>query len=516
MLTIYALIGVVTIHLGSTARILGIVPTPSYSHQVVFQPLFRELSLRGHNVTTITTHPIKDPALTNLTEIDLHFSYETWQKGVVANIFDYSTNPIGSTIKMMASVLEILEQQLSHQSVQEFLNSKQEFDLVIIEASGCVMHAFIAKYKCPFIHMLSYDAPSVTYQEIGNPIHPVLYPHDFYSFYEHLPFLYRLTSVITDYLFKIMVEYAYSYQDKLVSKYFGPNYPPLKEIMENVSMLFVNTDPVFYKVRAHVPAVIQIGSGTHIKPPRPLPKDLQRELDGAKNGFIYLSLGSNAQSMNMPIETRNIILETFAELPYKVLWKFESENLPNKPENVLISKWLPQQDILRHPNIKLFITQGGMQSSEEALYNGVPIIGVPIFGDQFGNIGKMVHKGMGLSIDFDDLNKKEFQEKILEVIQNPKYRNKVKELAELAKDQPSTGLERAVWWSEYVIRHKGAKHLRSPLLDIPWYQYLLLDVLAVLLVILAIFLFILYKVVRYLFCLIRCRYVYVDPEKKRQ
>lgn len=40
-----------------------------------------------------------------------------------------------------------------------------------------------------------------------------------------------------------------------------------------------------------------------------------------------------------------------------------------------------------------------------------------------------------------------------------------------------TGLEKAVWWTEYAIRHKGAKHLRSPLLDIPSYQYYLLDVI---------------------------------------
>lgn len=40
-----------------------------------------------------------------------------------------------------------------------------------------------------------------------------------------------------------------------------------------------------------------------------------------------------------------------------------------------------------------------------------------------------------------------------------------------------TGLEKAVWWTEYVLRHKGAKHLRSPALDLPAYQYYLLDVL---------------------------------------
>ena len=41
-------------------------------------------------------------------------------------------------------------------------------------------------------------------------------------------------------------------------------------------------------------------------------------------------------------------------------------------------------------------------------------------------------------------------------------------------------MEQAVYWTEYVIRHNGAPHLRSAVLDLAWYQYLLLDVVAVL------------------------------------
>jgi glucuronosyltransferase len=37
-----------------------------------------------------------------------------------------------------------------------------------------------------------------------------------------------------------------------------------------------------------------------------------------------------------------------------------------------------------------------------------------------------------------------------------------------------------VYWTEYVIRHNGAPHLRSAVLDLAWYQYFLLDVIAVL------------------------------------
>jgi glucuronosyltransferase len=41
-------------------------------------------------------------------------------------------------------------------------------------------------------------------------------------------------------------------------------------------------------------------------------------------------------------------------------------------------------------------------------------------------------------------------------------------------------LDTAIFWTEYVIRHAGAPHLRTAAVELAWYQYLLLDVCAVL------------------------------------
>ena len=53
-------------------------------------------------------------------------------------------------------------------------------------------------------------------------------------------------------------------------------------------------------------------------------------------------------------------------------------------------------------------------------------------------------------------------------------------LSRIFRDQPLTPLQQAVYWTQYVIRHKGAPHLCSAVLDLAWYQYFLLDVIAVL------------------------------------
>ncbi|XP_025834232.1 uncharacterized protein LOC108744101 [Agrilus planipennis] len=227
-------------------------------------------------------------------------------------------------------------------------------------------------------------------------------------------------------------------------------------------------------------------------------EDLKKELDDAIQGVIYFSLGSNVKSVNLTSRLKGVIASALSELPYKVLWKWESDHFPGKPNNVVIRQWLPQEGVLAHPNVKLFITQGGLQSMEEALFYKVPLLGMPFFGDQPSNINKMVQMGIGLEINRNTVTKEEMKLKILELINTDKYRQKIAELSDIAFDQPMTGVEKAVWWIEYVIRHKGARHLRNPLLDMPLYQYLFLDIIALVLSVLAFAIFVIVFAIKYL------------------
>lgn len=54
-------------------------------------------------------------------------------------------------------------------------------------------------------------------------------------------------------------------------------------------------------------------------------------------------------------------------------------------------------------------------------------------------------------------------------------------LRELIQDQPMKPLERAIWWIEYVLRHGGAKHLKSPAANITWAEYLEIEIFLILL-----------------------------------
>jgi glucuronosyltransferase len=63
-------------------------------------------------------------------------------------------------------------------------------------------------------------------------------------------------------------------------------------------------------------------------------------------------------------------------------------------------------------------------------------------------------------------------------------------------------LETAVYWTEYVIRHKGARHLRSAAVELTWYQYLLLDVLSFIALFLFFFLVMMYLLVKIVYSMI--------------
>ncbi|KAJ8923419.1 hypothetical protein NQ315_001977 [Exocentrus adspersus] len=153
--------------------------------------------------------------------------------------------------------------------------------------------------------------------------------------------------------------------------------------------------------------------------------------------------------------------------------------------------------IAAHPNIKLFVTQGGLQSMEEGIYAEVPFVVIPFFADQDQNAHLMQQKGIAVVVDrFPHIEKEELKTAMLEVLNNRSYRNAVKRLKHLAIDTPMTGLETAVWWIEYVIRHKGAKHLRNPAADLPFYQYYLIDVIGFLVTVAAVVLTVLFILVR--------------------
>lgn len=189
------------------------------------------------------------------------------------------------------------------------------------------------------------------------------------------------------------------------------------------------------------------------------------------------------KSTDMPAEKITLILHAFSQLKQNVLWKYENESIGHLPSNVMIKKWMPQNDILAHPNLKLFITHGGIFGTQEGIYWGVPMLCMPLYGDQHRNTIKSVRAGYARSVIFSEMTSHDLVHNVRTIIADPKYKRSAAEIAGKFRDNPIHPLDEASFWIEYVMRHKGAPHLKSYGSFLPLFQYLLLDILGSLLLV---------------------------------
>ncbi|VDK50981.1 unnamed protein product [Cylicostephanus goldi] len=117
--------------------------------------------------------------------------------------------------------------------------------------------------------------------------------------------------------------------------------------------------------------------------------------------FILVSFGSLAQAQYMSNEIARKLIYAFAQSPFKVIWATNSypEQLTwtknmTIPENIVLIRWVPVKEMLAHPNLQYLISHGGINTINELLLFGVPMIGVYLQGDQGSNVRRLADLGV--------------------------------------------------------------------------------------------------------------------------
>lgn len=146
----------------------------------------------------------------------------------------------------------------------------------------------------------------------------------------------------------------------------------------------------------------------------------------------------------------------------------------------------------------MFISHGGLIGTQEAIFHGVPIIGVPIYADQYNNLLQVENLGFGRILQYNDINEQSLQNQLNEVLRDDKYKKNAVEVSKRFQDRPMSALDTAMFWIEYVIRHKGAKHIKSPAMEMTWIEYNMLDVYAFILAGTVLCCYVLYEVCKFL------------------
>jgi len=484
---------------GESAKILGVFPLISRSHYVLGSAAMRKLAADGHEVTVIAVY-LDKKKLPSMTEVILDGLIEEFVKSGF-NILDMEEfAPLENSLAVYDLGTFSVNFTLNHPKVKKLLASGAKYDLIFMEAFATdALIGLGHHFKAPVVGLGTFGTATWLDNNMGNPSPGSIVPHYWSYFTEKMTFCERAHNLLYWIGEHFLLHYFYYPKQKEIYDLSLPDPKPdfYHTIKHGMSLLFVNTHFSIAYPRPYVPNIIEIGGIQINRKPKPLPENLQNYLDSATNGAVYFSMGSIVQATMLPIEMREAILKTFAKFPkIKFLWKWEDTELPGKPDNLLIQNWFPQDDVLAHPNIRFFITHGGLLGLTETIYHGVPVLGIPVFGDQNLNVVRAEARGYGLRIKYKNVTEQSLTWGINEMLRNSKYRQVAQEMSRRYRDQPMTPAQTLSYWVEYVIRHNGAEFLKSAAQELNFVQYFMIDVIAFYFVVILVILWALKRVLR--------------------
>ncbi|XP_046482548.1 UDP-glucosyltransferase 2-like [Neodiprion pinetum] len=457
------------------ANILAIFPYQGKSHYIMFEPLVIGLARAGHSVDVVSHFPPKE-SIRGLNHISLQGSLYTFVNNMTTT---YVKSLIGTKAIEFISYQgpnDLCNLMRLHQ-LQEIINTDKNYDLMLTQVLGSNCYLALAhKLKLPVVNIETSTMFPWAHDPFFESTHPSFIPCQLTTFTNDMRFMERVENLITT----LYSKFLFYYYDKTVSEPIARKYiddfPSLADIYYNISMVLVNSHWSIHGARPTNPAIVEV-AGLHIDETQVLTEELEVFLNSAKDGVVYFSTGTMLKSDSFPKEKILAIYNSFAELSnYKVLWKGNMDNMPEGlPTNVKMVPWVPQFAVLRHPKVKAFVTHGGLMGTLEAIHAGVPMVGIPFFGDQMLNVGGYAYRGFAVHLNYQTLNKESFSVALNEVLTNPKYQSNIARVSRLFKDRPLSPLKKAIFWIEYVIRN-GGETLKSSGRHLYWFQYYLIDV----------------------------------------
>ncbi|KAM9248079.1 UDP-glucuronosyltransferase 1A6-like isoform 4-T4 [Dugong dugon] len=324
----------------------------------------------------------------------------------------------------------------------------------------------------------------------GSPS-PVSYiPRYYTQFSDQMTFRQRVANFLADLLETPLLYLLFSKYQNLTSNLLKRDVD-LVTLYQKVSIWLLRYDFVFEYPRPVMPNMVFIG-GTSCRKVGRLVQEFEAYVNASgEHGIVVFSLGSMVSQI--PEKKAMEIANALGKIPQTVLWRYTGSRPSNLANNTILVKWLPQNDLLGHPKARAFITHSGSHGIYEGICNGVPMVMMPLFGDQMDNAKRVESRGAGITLNVLDMTSDDLANALKAVINDKSYKENILRLSSLHKDRPVEPLDLAVFWVEFVMRHKGAPHLRPAAHDLTWYQYHSLDVIGFLLAIVLVFTFIVFK-----------------------
>jgi len=255
---------------------------------------------------------------------------------------------------------------------------------------------------------------------------------------------------------------------------------PVLEVFNRCELYLLLDDISISYSRPVMPNIVYIGDAIP-QPGQALPNDIEDFVQSAQDGVILVSFGSYFDYL--PPEVGSKLCSVFKRLPQKVIWKQKNKTLCDAdPDRMLLLDWLPQNNLLSHSKVKLFISHCGMNSILESIYHSTPIIGFPTGIDQPLNARKVVNLGLGYEMNLRDFSADELFSKISDILSDETILRNVRRASEMMRNKPDKPEKRLSYWIEHVV-HYGSSHLKTKAYELNTLQFYCLDVLLVIMVI---------------------------------
>ncbi|XP_074662428.1 UDP-glucuronosyltransferase 2B20-like [Tubulanus polymorphus] len=468
--------------------------------------LGRELVHRGHEVhmlmsETVKKMPnsVKDSGMQFL-RYPVDYDADPFYDELLINL-TLKTWEFGNTINTDTEVDRIMGQRecrpllKSQEIFQQIVSMK--FDYAVVDADCASLCRYIIPYQAdiPYGSFTAYIFPYMSTLAIL----PSVTVGHYSTSTDKMGFFDRFANLILHYKFWSLSESAYNLKEFMGSFVPEKPYHSLTDLARKSQFWIIETEPILDHPRISLPHIHYVGGLTAV-PAEPLSGKLQEICDMATGGIVLVSFGTRVS--NLPQEHLFRFIEGLNRVnkKYTVIFKYGGSTKGMKiSENMHIVNWMPQNDILGHPNTRLFVTHCGNNGRYEALYHGIPMLFCPFASDQTMHALELGLKGFGLRMDMKTLKSDELAKDIHELIENPRYKNAIQKSSDIFRDLPSPR-EKAASVVEHVMKH-GADHWYMPASELYLYEIIMLDIVLAIVflvfcfsLVLICFAFVLYKI----------------------
>ncbi|KAH8369048.1 hypothetical protein KR200_010824 [Drosophila serrata] len=488
-------------------NVLAVYPHFGFSHFKVVMPILNELARRGHRVTVISyVKNVEGKTLPNYEELLISAAGED-QSSTTINLVPLTENtPTRSLGVLFREYLalheegqETCEHLFGSGHIETVLQRHQStpYDLLLTEYFNSDCQLALAKLmNLPIIGLSTCALMPYYYDRIDLPDTPSFIQSEFVGFAGSLKWHERLLNFVQAKMLKYLYKYHSNPADnEVIRRYLGVEIDVEEVARKQSAFIFGNQHYSLMGSRPQSLQFVEIG-GVHItqKAEKELPEEITRFLNQSEKSVIFISWGSMVRASSIDNEKLAAMLQVLQGLPLRIIWKWEEDQKVKTPKvdssKFLFVKWAPQLALVCHPKVKLFWTHGGLLGTTESVHCGKPMLVTPIYGDQFLNAFSVQNRGMGLKLDYEEINVDNLKQAFKELSKVSYTENSI-QISKVFNQRQQTPLELAVWSVEHVIQHGSvaSKLLQSPGIELNGFIYHSLD--SILLILLSLTLLIL-------------------------